>query len=102
MNRPILAIALNAVLCGACATHTEPAKDIEWSAKWFQCESRFECVAVYDAYCKYNAVNLNYVLVYQDWARQQVQRSEELIPCEPVGENKSLTARCRNKVCQYP
>lgn len=101
MNKSKPMLLLAATLCGACASESVRQEPIEWSAEWFQCDSRFDCAAVYDAFCKYTAVNTNYLLVYQDWARQQVERSEELTPCEPVEENKPLAAQCRNKVCRH-
>ncbi|MGB5246963.1 MAG: hypothetical protein WBM54_12370 [Woeseia sp.] len=97
----LLAIVLP-VFLSACATEGEPQEEIEWSAQWFQCESRFDCTAVYDAYCKYSGVNTTYLRIYQDWARQQVERAGELIPCEPVGDDKPLAAYCRSGRCEYP
>ncbi|MBT8084075.1 MAG: hypothetical protein KJO19_06435 [Woeseia sp.] len=90
-----------ALLCAGCAATEEPVEDIEWSSQWFQCESRFDCVAVYDAYCKYTGVNTRYLTIYQDWARQQVERSGELMPCEPVGDDKPLAAYCHSKKCEH-
>lgn len=102
-SRFAIAIMFTFVL-GACATIDEPAEDIAWSPEWFQCDSRFDCTAVYDAFCKYHGVNTSYLRIYQDWARQQVQRTDELAPCEPIGMDKDqpLAAHCRNKRCEYP
>lgn len=90
------------LLLAACVTDGEPAAEIQWSPEWFQCDGRFDCTAVYDAYCKYTGVNTNYLRIYQDWAHQQVHKSGEILFCEPVGDDKPLAAYCRNKICEYP
>lgn len=95
-------VLLLTLLLTACATNSELAEEIEYSSQWFQCDSRFDCTAVYDAYCKYTGVNTNYLRIYQDWARQQVERSGELIPCEPVGDDKPLASYCRSGRCEFP
>lgn len=99
--KPVLAAALVVLFCSGCATDSEPVEPIEWSAEWFQCDSRFDCVAVYDSFCKYTGVNTRYQLVYQDWSRQQAMMNDELIPCEPVGDDKPLAAYCRKNVCTH-
>ena len=65
----VTGLAVTALISLGCANNTVPEEPIQWSAQWFQCDSRFECIAVQDAYCKHTAVNANYSLVYQDWAR---------------------------------
>ena len=75
--------------------------DIEYSQSWFDCETRFECVVVYDAFCKIVAVNSKYSLVYQDWSRQEVTRVGERVVClDP--ELFSGGAGCRKSRCVYP
>lgn len=95
------ALALTMVL-GGCAAAPDESEPLAWSLQWFQCDGRFECVAVYDAFCKYTAVNSSHSLQYQDWARQQVRAVGELRPCEMPGEQRPLAAYCRNKRCEYP
>ncbi len=87
------------LLAGCAAGGGEP---IEYSDDWFRCDSRLDCIAVYDAYCKYTAVNADYSLVYQDWARQRLEALGELLPCEPVAEDRPLAAYCRRSRCEYP
>lgn len=100
----IAGLALTALLAAGCASHTAPAEPIVWSAEWFQCDSRFDCIAVQDAYCKHTAVNMNYSLVYQDWARQQVESIGELAPCDRDSEQDRMPipAVCHNNTCQHP
>ena len=98
MNRlPVLA-----VLLAGCAVPSVPGEPIEWSADWFRCDGRFDCIAVYDAFCQYTAVNANHSLVYQDWALQQVTALDERVFCEPVEADRPLAAYCRSKRCEYP
>jgi hypothetical protein len=100
---PGILLCLAAIVASGCATNDVPEEPIEWSADWFRCDSRFECIAVLDAYCKYTAVNSGYSLVYQDWARQQVERVGERIPCEASGsDEKHLAAVCRSNRCEHP
>ncbi|MDZ7644691.1 MAG: alpha/beta fold hydrolase [Woeseiaceae bacterium] len=89
-------------LPAGCATSPDPAEPIEYSSSWFRCDSRFDCIAVYDAYCKYTAVNSRHALIYQDWARQEVTRVDELRPCPPSREDFPLAAACRAQTCEYP
>lgn len=99
----VLAAALAlAAVGGGCAAGADEKEPLAWSPQWFQCDGRFECVAVYDAFCKYTAVNSTYSLQYQDWARQQVRAVGELRPCELPGEQRPLAAYCRSKRCEYP
>ncbi|MEQ8205671.1 MAG: hypothetical protein RIA65_05810 [Woeseia sp.] len=97
----LLAMAL---LSAGCASQTTPDEPIVWSAQWFQCDSRFECIAVQDAYCKHTAVNANYSLVYQDWARQQVESIGEIAPCDRDSEQDRMPipAVCHNNTCEHP
>ncbi len=104
MNTCLRAIALSglALIASGCAITPDSNEPIAWSADWFRCDSRFECIAVLDSYCKYTAVNASYSLVYQDWARQQVERVGELLPCEESGvDEKHLAAVCRNRTCEH-
>lgn len=91
-----------ALLAAACATEPEEVETISWSPTWFQCDDGFDCVAVFDAYCKYTAVNRRYALIYQDWARQQLVRLDELLPCDAPAEQQPEAAYCRNKRCARP
>ena len=101
LYRALTAALTLLLIGGGCATDMEPAEPIEWSAEWFRCDSRFDCVAVYDSFCKYTGVNTSYQLVYQDWSRQQAMNNDELVPCEPVGDDKPLAAYCRKNVCEH-
>lgn len=101
-SRTSLAAVVSAALLAGCAAQDAPEEPINWSAEWFQCESRFDCIAVFDDYCKYSAVNVRYSLVYQDWVRQQVDKSGERRPCLRDRDADALTAYCRNQRCEYP
>lgn len=90
------------LLAGGCATAPEDAEPITWSAAWFQCDGSFDCIAVYDAYCKYTAVNVRYALLYQDWARQQLAELDELLPCEAPADELPHAAYCRRNRCANP
>lgn len=94
-----VSLVLAATLFTACAGQQAPEEPITWSAEWFQCDNRFQCVAIYDAYCKYTAVNSNYMLVYQDWARQQVAGLEDLKACPPLERDFPGAAYCRENRC---
>lgn len=98
----ILPLAAIFLLVAGCAAGPEEAEPIEWSPTWFQCDGSFECIAVYDAYCKYSAVNARYALVYQDWTRQRLVALGELQPCDAAAEQQPLAAYCRSKRCAYP
>ena len=74
---------------------------IKASEDWFTCQGRFECVVVYDAFCKKVAVNSRYALVYQDWAREVGRRVGERTLC-PDPEFKYESAGCRENRCVYP
>lgn len=87
------------MMLAACAGQQTAEEPITWSAEWFQCDGRFQCLSVYDAYCQYTAVNSNFVLIYQDWARQQVQGLDELKSCPPVESDKPGAAYCRQNRC---
>lgn len=91
-----------AMAVAGCSTQPVPDEPITFSQEWFQCDSRFDCVAVFDDYCKYTGVNARYSLVYQDWVRQQVTKSGELRPCQRDRDENVLTAYCRNQRCEYP
>lgn len=97
-----LAPALAALLAACAGVPEEPAEPVAWSDKWFRCDSSFECIAVYDAFCRFTAVNDDYSLVYLDWARQTVQEADALGPCDPVGDDRPLRAWCREQRCEYP
>ena len=75
--------------------------DIEFSESWFTCEARFECVVVYDAFCKTVAVNSKHTLVYQDWSRQEVTREGERAVCSAPNLFAG-GAGCRKGRCVYP
>ncbi len=75
--------------------------DIEYSETWFACKARFECVVVYDSFCKSVAVNSKYTLVYQDWSRQEVTREGERAVCS-VPDLFAGGAGCRKGRCVYP
>lgn len=90
------------VLVAGCAGNPVPQEPIEYSDDWFRCDGRFDCIAVYDAFCRYTGVNGRYALVYQDWALQQVAALDEIVPCEPVEADRPLAAYCRANRCEYP
>lgn len=96
-----LAITLCALVSIGC---TQPEIDdagIEYSESWFACAARFDCVVVFDAFCKHVAVNSKYTLIYQDWTRQQVRREGMRVVCsDPV--TFAGGAGCRKGRCVYP
>lgn len=94
-------IKLWALLAAGCSLPAPHAPDIEYSASWFDCKSHFECVVVYDAFCKVVAVNSRYSLVYQDWSQREVSRAGERIVCPRPGVFAG-GAGCRNGRCVYP
>ncbi|MCB1845515.1 MAG: hypothetical protein KDI09_21275 [Halioglobus sp.] len=96
--------AVTLLAAAGCAGNDTAEGPIEWSAQWFQCESSYECIAVLDAYCKYTAVNSGYSLVYQDWARQQVQSVGEMTPCmrDTSDVDMPQAAVCRSGTCEQP
>lgn len=89
------------LLAGCATAPPEDAEPIEYSADWFRCDNSFQCVAVYDAFCRFTAVNSRYTLVYQDWAREQVAALEETVPCEPVNDLATRGALCRQNRCVH-
>ncbi len=94
-------IAFFAFLAVGCAEPPRHETDIRYSETWFACDARFECVAVYDSFCKVVAVNSKYTLVYQDWSRQEVMREGERVVCSDPGLF-SAGAGCRKGRCVYP
>jgi len=100
-NRAQLLLSLACLLMHGC-TQPEPAiSPTHASEEWFSCTGRFDCVVVYDAFCRKAAVNSDYVLVYQDWTRREVLRVGEATVCpnpEPINE----AAGCRANRCVYP
>ncbi|MFQ6006809.1 MAG: hypothetical protein ACE5OQ_15060, partial [Woeseia sp.] len=77
------------------------APEIEYSQTWFDCEAHYECIVVYDAFCKNVAVNSRYSLVYQDWSQWEVTRVRERVVC-PGPRVFAGGAGCRNGRCIYP
>jgi hypothetical protein len=89
-------------LLGLGCSQPEPYEtDIEYSESWFSCETRFECVVVYDAFCKNVAVNRKFTLIYQDWSHQQVTREGIRSVCAD-SDIFVAGAGCRNGRCVYP
>ena len=86
---------------GGCAGQVNDAEPIVYSDEWFRCESRFQCVVVYDAYCRSVAVNRRSAIVYQDWALQQVELAGERRLC-PRTDEISPIAACLKSRCTYP
>ena len=103
-NFMLASVAAATLWLAGCASNNVTDEPIEWSAEWFQCKSSFECIAVLDAYCKYTAVNSRYSLVYQDWAREQVESVDEIMPCARGADDDVLpqAAVCRNGSCALP
>ena len=94
-------VKLFVFLAVGCSQPSSYETDIEYSETWFACEARFECVVVYDSFCKSVAVNSKYTLIYQDWARQEVTREGERAVCS--GANVFAGgAGCRKGRCVYP
>jgi len=89
------------LLSAGCAGSGGAAEEIIYSPDWFRCNSRFQCVVVYDAYCNLTAVNRDFAIVYQDWALQEVERAEERLPC-PRPAFGNPVAACRAGQCLYP
>ena len=73
----------------------------QFSESWFRCEGRFECVVVYDAFCKKKAINSAYALAYQDWAYREVHRLGEGKVC-PDPDLLNDAAGCRANQCVFP
>jgi hypothetical protein len=48
-----------------------------YSDSWFTCEAHLECVAVFDAFCRWTAVNSKNALDYQAWTRREVTDAGE-------------------------
>jgi len=94
---------VTAMLAGCAAPEEEEAVPIVYSDEWFRCDSHFDCVAVYDAFCRYTGVNARYSLVYQDWARQRLRELDEMQPCFRDSD-RSVPPRawCREQRCEYP
>ena len=88
-------------LAFACSQPPADETDISYSEIWFACETRFECVVVYDSFCNSVAVNSKYTLIYQDWSRQEVTREGERMVCSAPGVFAG-GAGCRNGRCVYP
>ena len=92
---------LAALGLAGCATSTHEEEEIAYSSSWFACKNRFSCVVVYDAFCKFTAVNARSAVVYQDWSLQEVIRQGERAVC-PRPESFSEVARCVEGRCVYP
>jgi hypothetical protein len=96
VSLPALAAA---ALLAACTGMQVPDEPVSWSPEWFQCESRFECIVVYDAYCKFTPVNAEHARMYEQWAHQEVRRHDEQIPCPPANEIPAPVPLCRRGEC---
>ncbi|MEX0707771.1 MAG: hypothetical protein WD078_07365 [Woeseia sp.] len=92
-------IAFLAAALTACAVPPEPAEPITWSPEWFECDGRFECIIVYDAWCTFTSVNAGHSRTYEDWSRQEVRRLDEQMPCPPAGDMPAPVPVCRAKKC---
>ena len=94
---------LAALLCCCAEMPVEDQEEIVFSDSWFSCSSRFQCIVVQDSFCNLTAVNRNYVIVYQDWSREQVEKVGERVPCQRLDPNfPSPVARCASGRCTYP
>jgi hypothetical protein len=91
----------SALLTFGCSQPPVHEAEIEYSDSWFACDSRFQCVTVYDSFCRLIAVNSKYTRVYQDWSRQEVTREGESAVCFPQGMFVE-GAGCRKGRCVYP
>lgn len=94
-------LAFWAFFATACSQPPAYDTDIGYSESWFACEARFDCVTVYDSFCKIVAVNSKHTLVYQDWARQEVMREGDRVVCARPGLFVQ-SAGCRKGRCVYP
>lgn len=94
-------VVLLSMVTVACTQPTAYETDIAYSDSWFACEARFECVAVYDAFCKFVGVNKKYTLIYQDWSYQEVRSEGESAVC-PSPMMHTEGAGCRKGRCVYP
>ncbi len=94
-------VLLCVLLAVGCSQPPAYGTDIEYSETWFACEARFECVVVYDSFCRSVAVNSKYTLIYQDWSRQEITREGDRVVC--AGPYLlSGGAGCRKGRCTYP
>ncbi len=98
--RTLTALVATATLAAACVAPPprSTSAPMPRSDAWFKCESAFECVVVYDAYCQMVAVNQNYAITYQDWALAQVERIGERTVCPEPGRIGD-TATCYQGTC---
>lgn len=90
-----------ALSLAACATPQVAEEEIAYSSSWFSCKTRFNCVVVYDAFCKFTAVNARSAIIYQDWSLQEVIRQGERGVC-PGPDSYSEVAGCADGRCVYP
>lgn len=94
-------LALTFFLALGCSHSAPVSVATEASDDWFACTGRFDCVVVYDAFCKKTAVNSDYALTYQDWSWREVRRVGEGTVCPSPGYMHEA-AGCRANRCVYP
>lgn len=100
MIRGVLTVCASLSLVG-CTTLPAEEEEIAYSSSWFSCKNRFNCVVVYDAFCKFTAVNARSAIVYQDWSLQEVIRQGERAVC-PGPQTYNEVAGCTAGRCVYP
>lgn len=91
---------MSMLLVCACATApAEPEEPLIWTAEWFQCKGRFQCIVVYDAFCNFTPVNAQHARTYEKWAHQEVRRIEERLACPPAAGQPVPLPHCRKGQC---
>jgi hypothetical protein len=93
------ALTATILALAACAAPPAPGEPVVWSPEWFQCEGRFQCIVVYDAFCNFTPVNARHARSYEEWAHQEVRRVNEQVPCPPAGELPPPVPYCRKGQC---
>lgn len=98
-ERPCTALLTAMLSLASCAAPPEPEEPIVWTDEWFECEGRFQCIIVYDAWCNFTAVNAEHARTYEFWATQEARRHDEKIPCPPAGSQPAPLPVCREGKC---
>ena len=85
--KPMVFLLAVASVLAACETvpQRQASLPIARSPAWFQCESAFECVVVYDSFCQMVPVNQRHAIAYQDWSQAEVERIGERAVCPDPG-----------------
>jgi hypothetical protein len=91
----VVTVALSACVSAPQRQMTAP---VAKSPAWFQCETAFECVVVYDSFCQMVPVNQRFAIRYQDWSLAEVERIGERSVCPDPGRIGD-TATCYEGQC---